>query len=131
MVDVAHAQVPDLVAGSAVEQREDAQQRLMRMSVAAGRPAAEQFALLIQDKGLAGEPAWLAGGHASGRVGEDDLAAAGDAEELPQHGQPPFPRAGQGGEERLDVVDVGQCPVLPAALAGEEQRQVPHGRQGR
>jgi hypothetical protein len=56
LVDVAHAQVPDLVAGSTVEQREDAQQRLVRVGVTARRPAAEQFALLVQDKGLAGEP---------------------------------------------------------------------------
>jgi hypothetical protein len=34
----------------------------MRVSVTACRPAAEQFPLLIQDKGLAGEPARLAGG---------------------------------------------------------------------
>jgi hypothetical protein len=56
LVDVVHAQVPDLVTGSAVEQREDSQQRLVGMSVTARCPAAEQFALLVQAKRPAGEP---------------------------------------------------------------------------
>ena len=68
-----------------MQQREDAQQGLMRVSVTARRPAAEQLALLIYGKSLAGEPARFAGGQVPGGVGEDDLAAAGEAEELPQH----------------------------------------------
>ena len=41
----------------------------MRVGVAARRPAAEQLALLIQGKRLAGEPAGLTGGQVPGRVG--------------------------------------------------------------
>jgi len=113
-----------------VQQREDAQQRLVRVGIAAG-PASEQLTLLIQEKCPAGEPPRLAGCQAAGGVGEDDLAPASEAEELPQHSQPPLAAAGQGAEERLDVAHVDQCPVLLAPLAGEEQRQVAHGRQGR
>jgi hypothetical protein len=88
LVDVAHAQAADLVAGSAVEQREDPEQRFMRVSVTARRPAAVQLALLVQEEGLAGDSRAVRPRGA----GEDDLAAAGEAEELPQHGQPPLPR---------------------------------------
>jgi hypothetical protein len=57
LVDVAYAKVPDLVAGSAVQQREDAEQRLVRVDAVACDPGAKQLALLVQGKGPAGEPA--------------------------------------------------------------------------
>ena len=69
-----------------MQQGEDTQQCLVRVGFAACRPAAEQLTLPVQGKCLAGEPPGLAGGQVPGGVGEDDLAAAGEAEELPQHG---------------------------------------------
>jgi hypothetical protein len=102
---------------------------LVRVSVLAGRPAAEQLTLLVQRDGAAGEPAGLAGGQFPGGVGEDDLAVAGEAEELPQRGQPPLAAAGQGAEEGLDVAHVGQRPVVLAAVV-EEDGEVAGGGQG-
>ena len=59
------AQVPDLVTGSAVEQREDPQQCLVRM---ASRPLSSGGTVRAArpGKGLAGEPAGFAGGQVPG-----------------------------------------------------------------
>ena len=56
----------DLAAGGAVQQGEDAQQRLVRVRAGAGGPAAEQIALLVQGDGLPGEAAGCGGGQAAG-----------------------------------------------------------------
>ena len=102
----------------------------MRVSIVAAGPAAEQGTLLVKGDGLPGEAAGRDGGQGPGGVGQDDLAGAGDAEELPQDGQPPLARLGHGGQERLDVVHAGQRPVLLVPRAGQEPGQVADGGQG-
>ena len=129
-VDVTDVQVADLAAGGAVQQGQDAQQRLVRVGIGAGGPAAEQGALLVQGDGLAGEAPGRGGGQVPGGVGQDDFLGAGVAEELPQHGQPSFARLGQRGQECLDVVHVRERPVLLAPPAGQEYREVAHDGQG-
>src|SRR6266496_3824112 len=57
--------------------------------------------------------------------------ASGEAEELPQHGQPSLAAVGQGGQERLDVTHVHQRPVQLAAHRGQEAGEVAQGGQGR
>ncbi len=129
-VQVGDLHVPDLAAGGSVQQGEDAQQRLVGMGIATGGPASEQVALLAEDQGLAGEAPGRGGGQPVGGVGQDDLAGAGEAEELPQHGQPSFAVFRQRGEKRLDVVHVGERPVQFAALVCEEPGEVTDGGQG-
>ena len=55
---------------------------------------------------------------------------AGEAEELPQHGQSPLAGLGQHAEEGLDVMQVDQRPIEPVAVRIQEQGQVSDGGQG-
>jgi hypothetical protein len=73
-IGVTDVQVADLAAGGAVQQGQDAQQRLVRMGIGTGGPAAEQGALLVKGDGLPGEAAGGGGGQGPGGVGQDDLA---------------------------------------------------------
>ena len=75
-------------------------------------------------------PSGLLGGQAPRRVDEHDLVGFGEAEELPEDGQPTGSAAGQHRQERLDVVDVGQRPVVFPAFVMQVFGQVPDGRQG-
>ena len=68
-VDVADLQVPDLAAGGAVQQGENAQQRLVRMGIGTGCPAAKQDALLVKGDGLPGEASRRGGGQVPGGAG--------------------------------------------------------------
>jgi hypothetical protein len=52
-VDMTDLQVPCLAAGGAVQQGQDAQQRLVRMRIGADGPPAEQGSLLPAGEGLA------------------------------------------------------------------------------
>ncbi len=65
-VDVTGLQVADLAAGGAVQQGEDAQQRLVRVGIGTG-PAAEQGTLLVKGDGSPGEVSGCGGGQAAGR----------------------------------------------------------------
>ncbi|MBP2056262.1 hypothetical protein J2Z21_009280 [Streptomyces griseochromogenes] len=78
------------------------------MDVFAGGPAAEQLALLVEGEGPAAEAAQLRRGQRPRRVDQDDVVRTGEAEELPQNDEPAFVGLGQGGQEGLDVVHVGQ-----------------------
>jgi hypothetical protein len=111
VVDVVHAKAADLQAGHCVHQAQDPEQGFVRVSVRAGRPAAEQFALPFQQDGLAGEPGRLPGGQSAGRVDEHDLLGPGEAEELAEHRQTALAGLGQSDQERLDVLHAGQRPV--------------------
>jgi len=65
-----------------------------------------------EGEGFADEAFDGSGGQAASWVREDDLVGLGEAEELPGDSQPPLPVLGLGRQEGLDVVDVGQCPVV-------------------
>lgn len=54
---------------------------------------------------------------------------AGEPEELSKYRQPLPPGAGQLGKEGFNVVDVGQGPVVFAAVALQEAGEVTHGGQ--
>nr|WP_246460847.1 hypothetical protein [Streptomyces himalayensis] len=103
---------------------------LVRVDVVVGSPAAEELALLVEGEGAAAEAARLLRGQGAGRVDERDVLRAGEAEELPQHDQPPLAGLGQGGQEGFDVVDVDQGPVVLAAVLGEEAGEVAQEGQG-
>ncbi|MFF0000045.1 hypothetical protein [Streptomyces avermitilis] len=66
-----------------------------------------------------------------GGIDEHDLPGTREAEELPEYDQPTFPGPGRAGEEGLDVVDIGQRPVLLAAFTGEEAGEVTQDGQCR
>jgi hypothetical protein len=56
---------------------------------------------------------------------------AGEAEELPQHGQSPLAGPGQGGQEPLDVVHVHQRSIVLALVGGQGAGEIPEGDQSR
>ncbi|MGW4205677.1 hypothetical protein [Streptomyces sp. NPDC004726] len=74
---------------------------------------------------------WTSGLDSTGGVDEYDLAGSSEAEVLPQHGQPAPAGFGHGRQECLDVVDIGQRPVLLLAGAGQEAGEVADDGQGR
>jgi hypothetical protein len=117
-VDLVDPQQPDLAAGGSVQQRQDPEQGLVGVDVGVGHPAAKQPALRLQVDGRTREAAGLLGRQPTGGVGQHQPLASGEAEELPQHGQPPLAAVGQGGQERLDVTHVDQRPVQLAARLG-------------
>lgn len=131
LVDIVQAQQPQFPAGGPMEQGQQAEQRFMGMHSGVSRPAAEQGALVVQGDGASAEVRPASGGHAAGWIHQDDPGTAGDGEELPQHAQVPRAHPGLGSEECLHVGDVDQRPVLLAALGGQKQREVTHGRQRR
>jgi hypothetical protein len=124
VVDVIDAQLPGLLAGGSMQEREYPDQGLMRVSIGVGGPAAEQGALLVEGEGAAAEGVGFLGGQAFGGVGQQQVLGAGEAEELPQHGQPSLAGLGHVGEECLDVVDVDQRPLAFAPAVGQEAGEV-------
>jgi hypothetical protein len=129
-VDVVQAQVADLLARDAVQEGEDPEEGFVRVGVGLAGPPAEQGALLVAGDGGTVEAAGLSHGQAAGRVGEDDPVGAGGAEELAEHREVAFAVVRRPCEECFDVVDVGQGPVVLAAVVGEEAGEVGHGGQG-
>lgn len=123
-IEVVHAKEPDLTAGGRVEEGQDSEQCLVRVRVGAGGPAAEQLPLLIDGDGGADEPRRAFGLDSPSGVDEHDLAGADEAKVLPHHGQPALAGLGHGRQERFDVVDVGQGPVLLVVRAGQEAGEV-------
>lgn len=130
MVEVVDPEAADLQTRQAMNEAEDPEKGLVRVSVAAAGPAAEQSALLIEIQSLADETAGLLGGQSDGRVHQDDPLAASEGEELAQHGEPTFAALGQDGQEGLDVVDIDDRPVGLSLLGDKELSEVADGGQG-
>ena len=129
-VDVIDTQVSDFAARAPMQQSENAQQRFVRVDSRVGGPPPEQLTLLIEGDGRAHEPSGALGRKAAGRVDEDDLVGSCEAEELPDEGEAAGSAVWPHGQERLDVANVGQCPVVLAAVVMQVLGQVPDRRQG-
>ena len=67
-----------------MQEREDTDQRLMRVHGRLGRPPAEQAALLFERESSPLKPLGALIVQPFGRVDEDQTASAGEPEELPQ-----------------------------------------------
>ncbi|MER5897603.1 hypothetical protein [Streptomyces sp. NPDC001876] len=91
-----------------MQEGQHSEEGLVGVGVGGGGPAAEQLALLVDGDGGAAEPGRACRLQTAGGVDEDDFARAGEAEVLPQYGQSALAGLGPGGQERFDVVDVGQ-----------------------
>lgn len=82
-----------------MQQGEHAQQGFVRVDVLVGGPAPEEGPLLVQGESPAAEAAGHLRGQGASRVDQHNVLRAGEAEELPQHGQPPLAALGPGGQE--------------------------------
>ncbi|HEY0452763.1 hypothetical protein [Actinophytocola sp.] len=124
VVDVIDLQQPSFLAGGPVQESEYPDNRLVRVDIGICGPAAEQRALLVEGEGAAAEAVGLLGGQARGGVDQHQTLGAGESEELPQHGRPPFAGLGWVNEERLDVVDVDQGPLVFAPVRDQEAGEI-------
>lgn len=130
LVDVVGLQHPHLGAGGAMQQSEHAHHRFMRVHVLVGCPPPKQLALLIEGEGPAAEAVRLLRDQLAGWVDQQQLLGPREAEELPQHGQPPLAALGQGGQEGFDIMHVDERPGVLVPFVDQEQGQVTQGRQG-
>src|SRR5882724_2616890 len=89
-------------------------------------PTVEQGALLIEGESTTAECAGLLGRQALRRLDEHDVLGASETEELAQHRQSPLAGFGQDGEESLDVMDLGQCPLVLASIRDQEADKITH-----
>ena len=101
------------------------------MRVGAGGPAAELLTLLVDGNGGATESGGTFRLDSAGGVDEYNLAGSSEAEVLPQHRQSALAGFGHNRQEGLDVVNIGQRPVLLIACAGQEAGEVADDGQGR
>ncbi|MDQ6738855.1 MAG: hypothetical protein M3021_00385, partial [Actinomycetota bacterium] len=107
-----------------MQQRENAQQGLVRMDRVVGGPTLEQRALTLQKQGTAGEATGFLDRQTGGGIDKDNFVTTGEAEELAQHAEPMMAGLGQHGEEGLNVVHVDQRPVDLAAMSLQEHGQI-------
>ena len=100
-VDVVDGERSQLADRRGVQQREEPDERLVRVAVT-GRPASEEPGLVSSGESAAAEPAGGSVRETRGRVGEADPFFAGEAEEVAQRRQSEAAIATRG-EELLDV----------------------------
>jgi len=111
-VDVVDGEGSQLADRRAVQQREQPDERLVRVTVSAC-PAAQQPGLVGCGQGAAAKAASGPVRETGGRVGEADPLLAGEVEEVAQRCEPE-PVIASGGEERLDVGARARRPVAHA-----------------
>ncbi|MEU8465696.1 hypothetical protein [Streptomyces sp. NPDC029003] len=74
--------------------------------------------MLVERQRRTGEAVRSSCGRAAGGIDEDDLLGTCGAEELSEHHESTLSGLGRAGLESFEIVHVGQCSVLLAALAG-------------
>ena len=111
-----------------MEQGEDPDERFVGVDAGLDGPAMEQSALLGQGECLAAEPGSGSAGQPAGGINEDDFVLTSPAEELAGCLQPPLPVGRAVLEERLDVADLNDRPVLFSS-SKDKEGQVTHDAQ--
>jgi hypothetical protein len=118
-------QLAQLEAGKGVQEGEQPDQRFVGMDAGVGGPPLEQAALFGLGECLAGEAVAGLAWQVPGRVDQDDLVLAGPGEELACCLQPTTTVAHLLPQERFDVADVDDRPVLLGSLFGQEPAHIP------
>ena len=113
-VDVVDREGSQLADRRAVQQREQPDERLVRVTVSA-RPAAQQPRLVGSGKGAAAEAAGRSVGETCARVGETDPLVAGEAKEVAQRREPE-PAITIGRQETLEMSARARRPVVEVLL---------------